>query len=57
MVCAVISSVVSHTKFTRGRATQDRTADEIRKTFGIENDFSPEEEKQILEESKWCDAS
>ena len=28
--------------------------EEIRKTFGITNDFTPEEEQQIIEENKWC---
>ena len=31
-----------------------KTTEEIRKTFGIQNDFTPEEEQQILEENKWC---
>lgn len=34
-----------------------KTADEIRKTFGIVNDFTPEEEAQIREENKWADES
>ena len=31
-----------------------KTTEEIRKTFGILNDFTPEEEQQIIEENKWC---
>ena len=31
-----------------------KTTEEIRKTFNITNDFTPEEEQQILEENKWC---
>ena len=31
-----------------------KTTEEIRKTFNIQNDFTPEEEQQILEENKWC---
>ena len=31
-----------------------KTTEEIRKTFGIQNDFTPEEEQQIIEENKWC---
>ena len=31
-----------------------KNTEEIRKTFGITNDFTPEEEQQILEENKWC---
>eukprot|EP00732_Lithocolla_globosa_P006461 Lithocolla_globosa_v1_NODE_7522_length_935_cov_14.888636.p1 type:complete len:297 gc:universal NODE_7522_length_935_cov_14.888636:892-2(-) len=29
--------------------------DEIRKTFGIKNDFTPEEEEQIRRENEWCE--
>ena len=31
-----------------------KTTEEIKKTFAISNDFTPEEEKQIIEENKWC---
>ena len=31
-----------------------KSADEIRRTFNIENDFTPEEERQIREENSWC---
>ena len=31
-----------------------KNTEEIRKTFNISNDFTPEEEQQILEENKWC---
>ena len=31
-----------------------KTSDEIRQMFDITNDFTPEEEQQILEENKWC---
>ena len=31
-----------------------KTTEEIRKTFNIQNDFTPEEEQQIIEENKWC---
>ena len=34
---------------------KNKTIEEIRKFFGIENDFSPEEEAQIMEENKWAE--
>ncbi|KAK7237895.1 hypothetical protein SO694_0002244 [Aureococcus anophagefferens] len=45
---------------TRRRATvasmiKGKTPEEIRKTFNIVNDFTPEEEAQVREENKWCE--
>jgi S-phase kinase-associated protein 1 len=31
-----------------------KSPEEIRKTFNITNDFTPEEEQQIREENQWC---
>ena len=31
-----------------------KTTEELRRTFGITNDFTPEEEQQIIEENRWC---
>lgn len=32
-----------------------KTAEEIRKTFNITNDFTPEEEQQIRRENEWAE--
>lgn len=32
-----------------------KTPDEIRKTFNIKNDFTPEEEEAIRKENEWCE--
>ena len=32
-----------------------KTPEEIRRTFNIVNDFTPEEENQVREENKWCE--
>ena len=31
-----------------------KTSEEVRQIFGIQNEFTPEEEEQIIEENKWC---
>ena len=32
-----------------------KTPEEIRKTFNIVNDFTPQEEEQIKKENSWCE--
>ena len=32
-----------------------KTPEEIRKTFNIKNDFTPEEEEQLRKENEWCE--
>ena len=32
-----------------------KTAEEIRQMFGIKNDFTPEEEAQVMSENEWCE--
>ncbi len=31
-----------------------KSPEDIRKTFNIQNDFTPEEEAQLIEENQWC---
>mmetsp|Transcript_85171 Transcript_85171/g.127637 ORF Transcript_85171/g.127637 Transcript_85171/m.127637 type:complete len:172 (+) Transcript_85171:87-602(+) len=44
LTCATVASMI-----------KGKTPDEIRSTFNITNDFSPEEEAQVREENKWCE--
>jgi len=32
-----------------------KSPEEIRKTFNIKNDFTPEEEEQVRKENEWCE--
>ena len=44
LTCAKVASLI-----------KGKTPEEIREMFGIENDFTPEEEQAIKEENKWCE--
>jgi len=44
LTCAKVASMI-----------KGKTPEEIRQMFGIENDFTPEEEEKIREENKWCE--
>ena len=44
LTCAAVASLI------KGKSPAD-----IRKTFNIVNDFTPEEEAQVREENKWCE--
>lgn len=44
LTCAKVASMI-----------KGKTPEEIRKTFNIVNDFTPEEERQVREENKWCE--
>merc|ERR1712038_519397 len=44
LTCATVASMI-----------KGKTPEEIRRTFNITNDFSPEEEAQVREENKWCE--
>lgn len=46
LACAKVASMI-----------KGKTPEEIRQTFGIVNDFTPEEEAQVREENKWCEES
>lgn len=44
LTCATIASLI-----------KGKTPEEIRRTFNIVNDFTPEEEANVREENKWCE--
>jgi S-phase kinase-associated protein 1 len=44
LTCATVASMI-----------KGKTPDEIRGTFNITNDFTPEEEAAVREENKWCE--
>jgi S-phase kinase-associated protein 1 len=44
LTCATVASLI-----------KGKTTEEIRRTFNIVNDFTPEEEAQVMEEAKWCE--
>jgi S-phase kinase-associated protein 1 len=44
LTCAAVASMI-----------KGKTTEEIRETFNITNDFSPEEEAQLREENRWCE--
>ena len=44
LTCASVASMI-----------KGKTPEEIRKTFNIVNDFTPEEVAQVREENKWCE--
>lgn len=46
LACAKVASLI-----------KNKSIPEIRKFFNIENDFTPEEEAQIMEENKWAEES
>lgn len=46
LTCAKVASMI-----------KGKSPEQIRSMFGIENDFSPEEEAKIRDENRWCDES
>ena len=50
-----IKSLLDLTCKTIANMIKGKTPEEIRKTFNIKNDFTPEEEEQIRKENEWCE--
>mmetsp|Transcript_12954 Transcript_12954/g.33055 ORF Transcript_12954/g.33055 Transcript_12954/m.33055 type:complete len:173 (+) Transcript_12954:112-630(+) len=46
LTCAKVASMI-----------KGKSPEEIRETFNITNDFTPEEEARVREENKWCERS
>ena len=40
---------------TVANTIKGKNPEEIRKTFNVENDFTPEEEEQVRKENEWCE--
>jgi len=50
-----IKDLLDLTCKTIANMIKGKTPEEIRKTFNIKNDFTPEEEEQIRKENEWCE--
>jgi S-phase kinase-associated protein 1 len=50
-----IKSLLDVTCKTVANMIKGKTPEEIRKTFNIKNDFTPEEEEQVRKENSWCE--
>ena len=50
-----IKSLLDLTCAKVGSMIKDKTPDQIKATFNIVNDFTPEEEAQARTENKWCE--
>jgi S-phase kinase-associated protein 1 len=49
-----IKSLLDLTYQSGADMIKDKTPEEVRKIFSIENDFTPEEEEKIRQENKWA---
>jgi S-phase kinase-associated protein 1 len=50
-----IQSLLDLTCKTVANMFKGKTPEEIRKTFNIKNDFTPEEEEKVRKENEWCE--
>ena len=50
-----IKDLLDLTCKTVANMIKGKTPEEIRKTFNIKNDFTPEEEEQVRKENEWCE--
>eukprot|EP00013_Stygamoeba_regulata_P004321 CAMPEP_0177631378 /NCGR_PEP_ID=MMETSP0447-20121125/1719_1 /TAXON_ID=0 /ORGANISM="Stygamoeba regulata, Strain BSH-02190019" /LENGTH=169 /DNA_ID=CAMNT_0019132861 /DNA_START=125 /DNA_END=634 /DNA_ORIENTATION=+ len=50
-----IKSLLDLTCKTVAKMIKGKTPEQIRKTFNIKNDFTPEEEQQVKKENAWCE--
>jgi S-phase kinase-associated protein 1 len=50
-----IKELLDLTCKTVANMIKGKTPEEIRKTFNIKNDFTPEEEEQVRRENEWCE--
>lgn len=50
-----IKGLLDVTCKTVANMIKGKSADEIRKTFNIKNDFTPAEEEQVRKENEWCE--
>ena len=49
-----IKSLLDLTCMTVANMIKGKTPEEIRKTFNIRNDFTPEEEEEVRRENQWA---
>ncbi len=49
-----VKSLLDLTTKTTANMIKGKTPEEIRKTFGIKNDFTPEEEEEVRRENQWA---
>jgi len=50
-----IKSLLDLTCKTVANMIKGKTPEQIRQTFNIKNDFTPEEEEQVRKENEWCE--